>query len=763
VPQDLEAILRDARFRHGLVETPTSNTYFVLFNCRSGSVARSDAVRRALCGVVRTSDLVWRTLGRFAAPAVCLIPPGLLGHDPGRRSHPMTPEEARQALAAAGVGPKISLRASVHPVLKDRYGALLAALRATWSELGVEITVETPDMDAFLGSFDKSEGFDLLIGRWNTDYPDPDNIARSLFHSGTGLYRQWYASEAADSLLEEARSESRPAVRESLYRKFESLLFETGALIPLFHDIDYRLASPSVRGLALRSSLPSVNYAELGVAEPPAPEKEARPGSGGILHVPMVGEVGTLDPALSYGAEYTDVVPCIYETLTWVAEGARIVPCLAAEFRAEESGQRYRFRLRDDVRFHDGRRLGARDVRYSFERLLQSDSEPRWLFSSVRGARAVLNRERKDLEGFRIHSASEFSIELEEPVAFFPALVAFENASIVPEGSDPSSGPEGWVGTGPFRVGAFEPGRRLELERNRSYWRKGYPRSERLVFTCAVPPAEILSGFRAGRFSLAGDLFPADAETLRREPAFASGYRENPRLTTYFVAFNTHRGPLADRALRRRLGQAVDVPALVRRTLGRMAIPAASLIPPGLLGHDPTTRPEPARPAGPAEALSGLELTATVHPVFAAGYSAFARELASGLAGLGVTIRPSTLPYDEYLEAVTQASSDLLVGRWNGDYPDADTFAYALHSQGGFLGRFCGSAELDRLIAQGRTETSPTTRHAVYREIEETIAREALLLPLFHEQAYRFARPEVEGLSVSTLGRVAFEDLSIRG
>jgi peptide/nickel transport system substrate-binding protein len=405
-------------------------------------------------------------------------------------------------------------------------------------------------------------------------------------------------------------------------------------------------------------------------------------------------------------------------------------------------------------------------VRHSFERLLQSGSEPRWLLSSVRGARAVLNGERKDLLGFRIHSASEFTIELEEPVAFFPSLVAFENAAIVPEGADPSAGAEGWVGTGPFRVASFEPGRRVELERNKSYWRKGYPRSEGLVFTCAVPPTEILSGFRSGRFSLAGDLFPADAEALRREPAFASRYQENPRLTTYFVAFNTHRGPLADRALRRRLREAVDVPALVRQTLGRTAIPAASLIPPGLLGHDPTLAPRPdrARAAPTAEALAGLELTATVHPIFSAGYAAFARELANGLVRLGVTIRPGGLTtYDEYLEAVTQASTDVLVARWNGDYPDADTFAYALHTQGGYLGRFCGSPELDRLIAQGRTETAPTTRHALYREIEETIAREALLLPLFHEQAYRFARPEVEGLSVSTLGRVAFEDLSTRG
>ena len=101
-----------------------------------------------------------------------------------------------------------------------------------------------------------------------------------------------------------------------------------------------------------------------------------------------------------------------------------------------------------------------------------------------------------------------------------------------------------------FRVVAFDPGRRLELERNRIYWRKGCPRGEGLVYTFGVSPEEMVAGLRAGRFSLASDLFPADAEALRREPEFASGYRETPRLITYYAAFNTHRGPLADRALR---------------------------------------------------------------------------------------------------------------------------------------------------------------------------------------------------------------------
>jgi peptide/nickel transport system substrate-binding protein len=286
-----------------------------------------------------------------------------------------------------------------------------------------------------------------------------------------------------------------------------------------------------------------------------------------------------------------------------------------------------------------------------------------------------------------------------------------------------------------------------------------------VVFTFGVSPEEMLSGLRAGRFSLVSDLFPEDVEALRREPDFASGYREAPRLITYYAAFNTHRGPLADRALRQRLVQAVEVPRIVRQTAGRLAIPAHGLIPPGLLGHEAASLSRAGQaspsPGGPPIAV---ELTAAVHPVYSAGYSAFTRELTSALGLLGIKLRPVTRTMAEWLEATTHGTVDVVVGRWGADYPDADTFASILHSEGGHLGRSCGTAEIDRLIARGRAETAPAVRHAIYREVEESIAREALLVPLFHEQVYRFARPELEGLSVSFgHAAVAYEDLHLRG
>lgn len=677
----------------------------------------------------------------------------MLGHDPGRRRRALTREEALATLAASGLPRPIHLTASAHPLFTERYRPLLDALLAVWREFDVHVAVAVTSMESYLDSFQRSEGLDLLIGRWIPDFDDPDTFTHNLFNSGTGLLRGYFTSAEADALLLQARAEVRPEAREDLYWKFESLLQESAALAPLFHDIGYRVAGPKVRGLRLQSTPPYVNFASLGKVETAAGVLERR-SPGGLLHVAIAGLVRTLDPALTGTIEESDVFPNVFETLTRGVGGSKIVPWLAAEVRSEEGGRRYRFRLRDDVRFHDGRRLTARDVRYSLERLLQSaDSGARGLFSPIRGAKSLLNGEAGDLVGLRIHSASELTIELEEPVSFFPALLSYDAAAILPEGGDVSGGnaQTGCVGTGPFRVVRFEPGRRLELERNKDYWRAGYPKSESLIFSFGVEPREILSDFKSGRFSIAGDLFPEDAEALRRDPEFASGYVETPRLSTHFLAFNINQGPLRDLALRQALARAVDVPALVRRTLGRLATPAHGLIPPGLLGHDAAPQPRTAG-TSPGRLPSSLELTAALNPTYFRGHSAVADALTTAFREIGVSFSVVNTTYAEYSDAMLKGAVDVVFDRWIADYPDSDSFVHEFHTREGTDGRLCGTPELDRLIERGRSEPAPALRHSIYREIEERIARETLILPLFHEQVYRFARPEVEGLSLSVAG-----------
>ncbi|MGH9316426.1 MAG: ABC transporter substrate-binding protein, partial [Thermoanaerobaculia bacterium] len=226
--------------------------------------------------------------------------------------------------------------------------------------------------------------------------------------------------------------------------------------------------------------------------------------------------------------------------------------------------------------------------------------------------------------------------------------------------------------------------------------------------------------------------------------------------------------------LRRSLAQAVDVTALVRRTLGRLAIPAHGLIPPGLLGYSAAgpksvvENPAAASSDSSARATVSretIELSAAVHPIFFGELSAVFRELADAFREMGFVIRPANKTMAEYLELNEKAEVDMAVGRWGADYPDADTFVYGvLHSEAGSVGRFVGGPDINQLAEQGRAETDPRLRQAIYRQVEDLIAREALLLPLFYDQVYCFARPEVEGLT--SVGQaspvISYENLWIR-
>ena len=769
LPADLESIQRDPRFRNALVEATKKNVYFLLFNL-SGDVACHRELRQALLGVVRVQDLVWRTLGRFAQPAVCLLPPGILGHDPGRRHGTLSREQAAQTLEEAALEAPVRLRAAIHPAFRDRYAALLAAIHDTWAELGVEILDQTPDMEEYLKYWSGHSGpsrsdADLLIGRWNADFDDPDNFTYNLFHSEEGLLSHFFGSAEADRVLERARQEIRTAQRLAHYQRFEELLTEDSVLLPLFHDIDYRVAGAHVRRLRLEARAPYVNYDRVVRLEaPPVAVHRRKLADGGDLHIGLRQRFETLDPSADNMGEHFEAKVNVFEPLTCLSEGARIVPLLAAFFEVPGGGS-YHFRLREKVRFHDGRRLTARDVRYSFERILRAPGgKLHYLLLPVRGARALRDGRANDLKGFQILSAEQFVIELERPLSFFPALLTHPGMGIVPENADQFEGSwrDGCVGTGPFRVVRFTPGEGVDLEKNPHYWRPERPRAQRLQFHFGYTVERAVTEFRAGRLSLVGSLPGSQVEALRRDPQFAGGYHEAPRISTAFLAFNTVQGPFADPRLRRAFDAAIDTDAILGEMLGSGVIKAHGLLAPGLPGYEPRRSPVPTRESD-ADHLDDIEIRVVAHPTFLTQYADLWDKLHQTMAQMGLRIRMVPKSLSQAMESDTHRAIDLIAGRWIADYPDSDALVVGLlHSREGVMSGFIGRPQIDAKIEEGRRETDPTLRHAIYREIEEIIARERLLIPLFHEQNYRFVHPTVEGLKLGlSTPEVRYEELHV--
>jgi ABC-type transport system substrate-binding protein len=227
--------------------------------------------------------------------------------------------------------------------------------------------------------------------------------------------------------------------------------------------------------------------------------------------------------------------------------------------------------------------------------------------------------------------------------------------------------------------------------------------------------------------------------------------------------FNIHRGPFTDEKLRHRFIQSIDVHGLIRRNLGRLAVPAHGLIPPGLLGYEQARRITTSS-SEKIQSKVDVELNGAIHTIFEGAYASFAKELFESLENHGFHVGIGQTKSETIARPILATAVDFELLRWVGDYPDADTFVGLLHSKEGFLGGYCGTPEVDRLIERGRTETDPEIRHDIYREIEDTVVRRALLLPLFHEQSYRFARPELEGfeMTFSMYQPVPYEKLWLR-
>ncbi|MBK6316032.1 MAG: protein kinase [Blastocatellia bacterium] len=464
----------------------------------------------------------------------------------------------------------------------------------------------------------------------------------------------------------------------------------------------------------------------------------------GILRIPYHATVQSLDPCLEPNDVHAGIVLTVFETLTHEGKGARIAPWLASEVTTEDGGRRYRIRIREGVRFHDGRPLTARDVRYTFERVMRFPDR-RWLLDRVSGAADLYEGRAPTLEGVRVVDDSELTVSLDEPLGIFPAVLTHSSLAIVPEGTDAIDGavPGSCIGTGPFRVTRFEPGHRLDQEANPDYWRAGFPRSTGLSHRFGLAQSDILTGFREHRYSLAWNLDAIDRESLRNDPEYGPLLHEYPTLATYFLVFNAHSGPLADESLRRRLASSVDVDALARASFGASAMPARSLIPPGLLGYEPPRR-VPGGDAPPKRSEATLTLTAAMIPGVA---ESLERSLSAAFGREGVRLDVSIVAGGTLEATCREATVDVIIGGWLGDYPDADAFVYpVLHSEAGLYGRFVGGPELDRLCEAGRVEADPDARHDIYRRVETLLAEKALLVPFCHRQSYCFVQPEIRAV-----------------
>ena len=303
--------------------------------------------------------------------------------------------------------------------------------------------------------------------------------------------------------------------------------------------------------------------------------------------------VTSLDPHFHQLSPNNAVSDIIFGKLVDTDAAARNIPGLALSWSVV-GPTTWEFKLRPNVRFHNGNAFTAEDVVATIQRLPNVPNAPS---SFAAYARPIVRMEIVDPLTIRFHTAS--------PYPLMP--LDMTNVRIIDAETHANATTEGFnsgalaIGTGPYRVTAHRSGDRIEFERNPHYWGDAAA-FQRVSYRMITNDASRTAGLLAGDIDFIDQVPTTDLARLRADQRLTLSETVGLRLVflgldhtraanenSPFITDNDGRpldkNPLRDVRVRRALSMAIDRPAIASRIMDGAATPAGQFLPPGTFSH----------------------------------------------------------------------------------------------------------------------------------------------------------------------------------
>ena len=461
----------------------------------------------------------------------------------------------------------------------------------------------------------------------------------------------------------------------------------------------------------------------------------------GILVAAISSDPGHLNPAITTNGGVHTAADLLYNGLVGLDSNAKPIPELALRWEVEEQGAVYRFHLRPDVRWHDGRPFTSADVKYTFDEVL--------LRFHAR-ARASLSPALSAVEAL---DPLTVAFRFRRPYAPFLQQLDVVEAPILPkhlfEGTDPLKNPANLapVGTGPFRFVAYTPGAEIRYRANLDYF-GSKPALSDVVLRVIPDRGTQVAALEAGEvdwlFGVPGPLRAA----LRRNPAIrflqtSLSPGGSDCITT--LAFNLDRPALRDVRVRRAIAHSIDRRLFLERvTFGEGRVAETSISSEIGFAHAPDLK-APAYDPAEARRLLGtasrerLTLGFTFFPTDA-GYGNLLR---AQLADVGIDVSLHALEAPVLVQAVfVQRDFDMaLIPYCNGTDPEIGVRRMFVSSSIAPV-PFSNAAgyrsnEMDALFEKAATSLDQNERGRSYRRIQELGLKDLPYLPLIETENTR--------------------------
>jgi peptide/nickel transport system substrate-binding protein len=343
-----------------------------------------------------------------------------------------------------------------------------------------------------------------------------------------------------------------------------------------------------------------------------AAQAETRPQYGGTLHIALHVAPMSLDPADAAQMDSfasRSITALLFETLVTIDDEGRVQPALATSWQVAPGNTRWQFQLRRGVRFHDGTPFTA-DAAAVFLRILH----PTWKI---------------------VPDGDLLSIECDSPDFGLLAELSLPQNAIAKKNTDRS------VGTGPFHIVDWLPGKRLTLAAEEDYWR-GRPFLDGIEIELGKNFRDQLSTLELGR----AELVEVAPEQMRQISQAGRRVVSSSPMELLALLFARDAQTADEKALREALALSIERGSIRSVLLQGAGQPAASILPNWMSGYGFVFPAD----ANLVQARHQRDQVRTV-PAWALGYDArdplarlVAERIALNAKDAGLSLQPAALP-----------------------------------------------------------------------------------------------------------------------
>jgi peptide/nickel transport system substrate-binding protein len=459
-----------------------------------------------------------------------------------------------------------------------------------------------------------------------------------------------------------------------------------------------------------------------------------------------------LDPRVGIDAQSERIDNLIFDDLLARGDNLSVAPGLAERWEIPDP-LTYVFHLHSGVKFHDGRTLTSRDVKWTFDSLLQG---------KIRSTKAGLYRY---VDRIDASDPSTVIFHMKEPDATLLWNLSDGAIGIVPEGSGDEITRHP-IGSGPFKFVRAETDREVVLEGNPEYWGEK-PNLARVRFAVVPDATTQALELRKGSGDIAiNSLTPDTVLTLSRDPHLAVETAPGTRLA--YIGFNLRDPILKDARVRQAIAYALDRRPMIEYLWRGEAQAARSILPTQSWAYDgnvPTYDHDPAKANQLLEAagfprVNGVRFHIVMKTSNDENTRLMVAVMQQQLREVGIALDIRSFEFATFFSDVTHGSFQMYSLRWIGGNEDPDIFEYAFHSSkfppNGANRGFYLNAKLDGFIDQARREVDPTARKALYDQVQMLLAQDLPYIDLWYFENVLVHTRRVRHLKLNPAGNYDF-------